>query len=425
MPAFEEIFEAFDDSAICPQIEEFNKTIVGTLDCLHLNIYVPSTATTDNTLPVLVWIYGGAFTTGFAGRYLYGPQFLVRHDIILVTLNYRLGPYGSLCLDIPGVTGNQGLKDQQIALRWIKENIEAFGGNPNKITAFGQSAGAKSIDFHIHLTEETLFQQAIFQSGSILTPGLVNNPGNDAAFMLAEHLGHATTDLNDALSFLNTMATDDVIASVNELNLHFELCVEKQFDGEKTFLTDYPVNLKVPDDKNILLLIGCNNDEELIRYGRGANFSNPSSIDTIIRRSFDFDDETFNEMRALVTQFYLGDEELSDDTVRQVLNMGSDFRAVSPLQRTIKKYFNRGTEEIFYYMFSYAGARNLIKYMDNFTFGGAAHTDEVGYLFDVSFLQYLMPPEDQLMVDRITTLWANFVKYGCVLIFFTSILYIS
>lgn len=154
--AFGEVFEAYDDSAICPQLEEFNKTIVGSLDCLHLNVYVPNTASSKNNLPVLVWIYGGRFNRGFSGRYLYGPSNLVRHDIILVTLNYRLGPYGFMCLDNPEVLGNQGLKDQQIAIKWVNDNIDAFGGDANKITLFGESAGAASVGMHLH-QEEGLF----------------------------------------------------------------------------------------------------------------------------------------------------------------------------------------------------------------------------------------------------------------------------
>lgn len=411
MPVFEEIFDAFDDTAMCPQRAEFGNTIDGTLDCLHLNVYVPTTAS-NGPLPVLVWIFGGAYTTGYSGRNVYGPKFLVRHDIILVTMNYRLGPYGFLCLDIPAVPGNQGLKDQQLALRWIKDNIEAFGGDANKITIFGQSAGGKSIDFHIHLSEDDLFQQAILQSGSILTPGLINNPGREAAFQLAEHLGHPTNDVSDALSFINTIDTDTIIASVHELGLHFEICVEQQFDGVDTLVVDHPINLKLPRNKNIPILIGCNNDEELIGFGR-ANFSNPQIVENILRRSFDFDDVTLNEMIEYVKQFYYGDIDMTQLNIREGLNIGSDFRAVKPLQRTIRKYFENGAN-IFYYMFSYVGERNFIKYMRNITFGGAAHTDEIGYLFDPSVLADVMPQEDQIMVDRITTLWTNFVKYGYV-----------
>lgn len=110
------MFEAYDDSAVCPQVEEFNNTIVGSLDCLNLNVFVPNKASSEKKLPVLVWIPGGGFTIGFGNRYLYGPKYLIRHDVVVVSINYRLGPYGFMCLDTPGVPGNQGLKDQVLLI---------------------------------------------------------------------------------------------------------------------------------------------------------------------------------------------------------------------------------------------------------------------------------------------------------------------
>lgn len=105
----------------------------------------------------MIHIHGGGFSIGFAGRFAYGPSFLVKHDVILVTLNYRLGPYGFMCLHTPEVPGNQGLKDQLIALRWIRDNIESFGGDANVITVLGGSAGARSIDLHLLSRHEKLF----------------------------------------------------------------------------------------------------------------------------------------------------------------------------------------------------------------------------------------------------------------------------
>lgn len=415
MPVFENIFEAFDDSAMCPQ---FDDVAAGTLDCLHLNVYVPTSAISTNQLPVLVWIHTGAFTSGSSGRAVYGPKFLVRHDIILVTFNYRLGPYGFLCLDTPAVPGNQGLKDQQLAFRWIKDNIAAFGGDANRITLFGQSAGSKSIDFHMHLSEEILFNQAILQSGTILTPALIKNPGRDAAFKLAEHLGYVTSDVDDALSFISTVDTNTIIASVNELGLHFEACIEQQFDGVNALVTDHPINLQVPNVRSIPLLVGCTDVEELLTYGNANDdfLRNSDIIGDIIKNSFDFENDTyFDEMKEFVKQFYLGDKDVSTETLPEIMDLASDFRAVSPLQRSIRKYFNNGADRIFYYLFSYDGERNYMKNVLNITFAGAAHIDELGYLFDVAVLQSAVQPDDLVMVDRMTTMWTNFVKYGYVL----------
>ncbi|VVD03539.1 unnamed protein product [Leptidea sinapis] len=86
---------------------------------------------------------------GFAGRYVYGPKFLVRHDVILVTLNYRVGPYGFMCPGTKRVPESQGIKDQLFALEWVRDNIEAFGRDVENINVFGPSAGAMSIEIQL------------------------------------------------------------------------------------------------------------------------------------------------------------------------------------------------------------------------------------------------------------------------------------
>lgn len=124
-------------------------------------------------LPVMVFIHGGGYETGEAG--MYGPKHLLDSDVILVVPNYRLGPFGFLHLEedksssgeLP--TGNQGLWDQRLALQWVKHNIKAFGGDPDNVTLFGESAGGFSVSYHIISQQSKgLFDKAIIQSGSLL-----------------------------------------------------------------------------------------------------------------------------------------------------------------------------------------------------------------------------------------------------------------
>ncbi|XP_045769192.1 acetylcholinesterase-like isoform X3 [Maniola jurtina] len=113
---------------------------IGSEDCLYLNVYTPNLVPI-NPLPVMVWIHGGGFMIG--GGDNDGPQFLLRKDVILVTINYRLEILGFLSLDTEDIPGNAGMKDQVAALRWVKENIRKFGGDPDNITIFGESAGER------------------------------------------------------------------------------------------------------------------------------------------------------------------------------------------------------------------------------------------------------------------------------------------
>lgn len=159
-----ELSDAF--GSMCPQINITTRQMQGDEDCLFLNVYAPAAG---EDLPVMVWIHGGAFVFGNGGAE-YDPTRLVDKDVVVVTLNYRLGNLGFLAHpDLQDDAGNFALMDQQQALRWVQDNIAEFGGNPENVTLFGESAGGHSIMSHIvspRATKENLFQRAIVQSGS-------------------------------------------------------------------------------------------------------------------------------------------------------------------------------------------------------------------------------------------------------------------
>lgn len=139
-------------------------------DCLFLNIFAPESAKDGDHLPVLIYIHGGSFTGGCGHeKHFDGPVWPAK-GVIGVTINYRLGPLGFLCLpelkQEAGLTGNYGLYDQHTAFRWVKDNIAAFGGDPENITIMGQSAGAMSVQQHcLSPMAEGLFQKAVMSSG--------------------------------------------------------------------------------------------------------------------------------------------------------------------------------------------------------------------------------------------------------------------
>ena len=140
-------------------------------DCLFLNVFSPETANAGDKLPVIVYIHGGGFTGGCGHEKHFDAPVWPKKGVIGVTINYRLGPLGFLCLPEleaeAGKTGNYGLYDQICALKWVKDNISAFGGNPDNITVMGQSAGAMSIQLHcLSPITEGLFKQAVMCSGS-------------------------------------------------------------------------------------------------------------------------------------------------------------------------------------------------------------------------------------------------------------------
>lgn len=391
---------------------------MGSLDCLHLNIYVPKSATSQNRVPALVWIHGGGFSFGFSGRYLYGPKFLVKNDIILVTINYRLGPYGFMCLGTPEVPGNQGLKDQLLALRWINDNIESFGGDVNKITIMGESAGGMSVDLHVYSAQETLFRSIIMESGTAFLPGLLTEPKPELSLKLSEKLGFITDDVSQALTFLSSIDPHLIIAAASTLD-RFLPCIENQFDNTESFITDHPVNMEIPKARNMPILIGFNDNEMIGNYAnQDSEFYEMQNgiFAERLKSDFNFNDDILSEMEIFVRHFYIGDEKITEELKFILADIHSDFSYNHPTGRSVVNYIKNRASNIYHYVFSYNGGRNFVKRKNNVTIGGAAHADEIGYLFDISFWHEKPALQDQLILDRMTTMWANFVKYRSVYI---------
>lgn len=143
-------------------------------DCLYLNVW---TAAADEPLPVMVWIHGGGCTTGTGSTPIYNGARFAKRVVVLVTINYRLGPLGYLAHPLlsaesdHGVSGNYGLLDQIAALQWVQRNIAAFGGDPDCVTIFGESAGAQSVCWlMVSPLAEGLFHRAIAESGGVHGP---------------------------------------------------------------------------------------------------------------------------------------------------------------------------------------------------------------------------------------------------------------
>lgn len=159
-------------------------------DCLFLNIFTPEAAKKGDKLPVLVYIHGGGFSGGCGHEKHFDEPVWPTKGIIGVTLNYRLGPMGFLCLpqlqEEAGFTGNYGLYDQMTAIRWVKDNIAAFGGDPDNITIMGQSAGAASVQLlSCSPLTEGLFSKAIMSSGCGLGDLMSGSVEKNGAFWQA------------------------------------------------------------------------------------------------------------------------------------------------------------------------------------------------------------------------------------------------
>ena len=150
----------------------WNPTTRVSEDCLYLNVWRPRTSPRLKKSAVLLWIYGGAFYSGTTTLNLYDGRFLAAaNNIIVVSIGYRLGAMGFLSLGHPSAPGNAGLFDQLMGLEWVQNNIHHFGGDPNNVTLFGESAGSVSVSLHLlSPLSRSKFQRAIMQSGTVNMP---------------------------------------------------------------------------------------------------------------------------------------------------------------------------------------------------------------------------------------------------------------
>jgi len=181
-------------------------------DCLNLNVYAPLNA---SNLPVMFWIHGGNYIQGAGStRGYHGSLFAYENNVVVVTINYRLGVLGALYVS-GSFTGNFQTKDQRLAMKWVQANIKGFGGNPNLVTIFGQSAGGYSVATHLASPPSWgLFHRAIVQSDPFSLIAQDNVTGNDLAGLFMKQ---ANCTYNDVQCLLN-LSPEDVIAAQVKTN---------------------------------------------------------------------------------------------------------------------------------------------------------------------------------------------------------------
>ncbi|XP_050501505.1 juvenile hormone esterase isoform X1 [Diabrotica virgifera virgifera] len=196
-------------------------TLIETEDCLLVNVYTPVKPGTRPYLPVYFWIHGGGFNTGNGAIGTLDPRNFMDYDVIVVTINYRLGVLGFLSTDDESIPGNLGLKDQQFALKWTYDNIKAFGGDPKKITIGGESAGASSVSYHLlHTGNKDLIKGIIQESGSALNTFAYQINCTENAFTYARLLDQtfASNSSQDLLELLQKTPAETLIET--QSNMH-------------------------------------------------------------------------------------------------------------------------------------------------------------------------------------------------------------
>ena len=331
------LISANQEGLICPQTNPFGENM--SEDCLYLNIYTPEQG---DKLSVMVWIHGGALQSGSGNNLMYGPQFILEKDVILVTINYRLGAFGFLSLETNAVPGNFGFKDQILALKWVKENIESFGGNSEDITIFGESAGSFSVMYQVVSPLATgLFNKAIAESGApfnFYIAGSRPNKPHQTAVALGHSLGCSSQTDDILLACLGIKSVEDILNAIY-LCVDDNICTFNPWDAiiddfaDNPFLPDSPENLvKKGEYSKVPMLVGVVGEEGI--YSAARYITNETSFD-IINNYWDYYGPIYIfdtsyptpeevDLSNVIKYFYLQDNPASMDNIHDVIDMFSD-----------------------------------------------------------------------------------------------------
>ena len=414
-------FDVSQESTVqCPQLKNYYLPD-GQEDCLLLNIYVPEKSE-GQTLPVMFWIPGGELVVG-SNRYgEYGPQEFMDRNVIIVTVNYRLGPFGFLSLGTPQVSGNAGFLDQKLALKWVNQNIEAFGGDKDSITIFGESAGALSVGIQlVSPMSEGLFQRAILQSSSTEAPGwkilnesLAIHYGN----IFKEKLGCDKT--TNSLECLQRKSMEEIINLTYQINTEGRTVWSGVPDNE--FLPDNPTILLENGDfnPNVEVIISTTKQEgilllfqQLADPSKWSNFRD--NFDTIAPKML-FSIPYFDEITDLdldrankVFDHYIGSKvNIDEDHTDGIIELFTDSGFLFGLYKTAN-YLMKQNVKVYQAILTYHGEHSFTEGFgfDNY---GICHGDDLFYLWKQN--NVTLNENDSKVREIMTDAWTNFAKFG-------------
>ncbi|XP_051882455.1 neuroligin 4 X-linked a isoform X1 [Pristis pectinata] len=389
-------------------------------DCLYLNVYVP----TENDIhdngpkPVMVYIHGGSYMES-TGNLIDGSILASYGNVIVVTLNYRLGVLGFLSTGDQAAKGNYGLLDQIQALRWISENIGAFGGDSMRITVFGSGAGASCVSLlTLSHYSEGLFQKAIIQSGTALSSWAVNYQPAKYTRLLAEKVGCSMLDTIDLVECLR-MKTYKELIEQDIMPARYHIAFGPVIDGDV-----------IPDDPQILMEQGefLNYDIMLgVNQGEGLKFveNMVDNEDGISASDFDFAVSNFvdnlygypegkDTLRETIKFMYTdwADKENPETRRKTLVALFTDHQWVAPAVATADLHAQYGSPTYFYAFYHHCQSDMKPGWSD------AAHGDEVPYVFGVPMIgpTDLFPcnfsKNDVMLSAVVMTYWTNFAKTG-------------
>ncbi|XP_055851924.1 esterase FE4-like [Episyrphus balteatus] len=401
------------DGPICPQFLSPTQLFVPiSEDCLFLNVYTRNlNKTTQNS--VVVYIHGGANAFG-SGHSLsgFGPLYLLENDIVLVTFNYRLGPFGFLSLNSTEAPGNYGYLDQVMVLEWIHHHIAEFGGNPESVTLFGMSAGGEAVSLHMASPlSKGLFHKAIAMSGAA-TSDIVED-----SVKWTHKLAHETScpvfNSEDVLGCLRKLPWETIVKVCETWkafgfpNMKWGYQVDGNFmPARLTELFDQGNFTRIP------LLTGLSKYEftfSVYDQENNTGLFNDISLN-FDKYAPDIFQHNFDSSKSLQTlrKFYLGNRTINDQKLEHFGEIFADSLIGHGVHRLVD--LARKFIDVYYYRFDYVGRYGA--YIDaEGSPRGASHADELLYLTNVE-TNFSPEDPDWPMVERMVGIISSFAQMG-------------
>ncbi len=397
-------------SPVCPQMPYPEDSIYAappqpqSEDCLYLNVWTPA-ENADARLPVMVWIHGGALTRGSGSRELYDGTRLARRGVVLVTINYRLGPFGFLAH--PALSeesshdssGNYGILDQIAALEWVQRNIAAFGGDPDRVTIFGESAGSWSVCALVATPlAKGLFHRAIGQSGGCFSP-MHELSQERYGFPAAEELGQRLTkhlecdSADDPLAAMREKSPEEILAAVDkDASLsRARANVDGWVFPEQIF------NIYAEGKQNRVAAIVGSNADEGTAFVSSSLPNSTSLFEALAERKF-------GDLADRALEVY---PVTSDSDVRDALLHSMRDEIFTWEMRTWARMMRKADLPAYLYYFTRVPPRPESDKL------GAYHAAEIVYVFDnLHLLPWESDETDAALADAMASAWVRFAASG-------------
>jgi len=351
-------------------------------DCLYLNIWTKSLETSARK-PVMVWIHGGNDTAGWSYEPDYIGHNLSNKDVVVVSIGYRLNIFGFFRHpNMSKQTGNFGLEDQILSLQWLKENIKYFGGDPNNITIFGESAGGAHISYHLgSLASKGLFEKAIIQSGGY---NLIS-PYSLLAIQDAQSLAKEATDIISPNNFdaLRKIDPNKLLDTSKAMGYPFHPIIDGNLIQKEILNIYASENLNKVD-----LIIGSNKNEEYLYIDKEL------SIEDLIKQITERHPDKVDKIMSLLD---LSDIPLASD------RLGTNQLTACP-SSFIARQMTKSGNKVYQYLFSKqrVNSENILSY----------HGAEIPYVFGTHDAYLPTTNNDLKLTDSMMNYWTQFAKKG-------------